>query len=427
MLPKSVVYQLGTLSIPSQHLETVVTRTGAYIDGDKNLYDRWKSILLLFEYRKLVQERKPNDKNPRLTLVRTFLDLTRQRLCKDSRDRIYGILGIFHHTNIVPDYSLPAGQVYQDFVSKHLEAGDFSILHECCIGIPNADEQSYVPFFGQSRSQAKYIPFANPIDATYWAGLHQQPNVNIDKYKYISIQGSFVDTVQQQLEFAEDCDIELDTAGFVASSVDAKSETAKLPLRGTWGAIYQTIMSHLITDPAEQLLWRKDLEVNRISPQFEKAPYPHNSLFDVLTRTIRTDSNTDYDWLSSKGTIRTDAHLRRPRRELLQERSLFWTKTGYIGLGSCHLHAGDDVVVFNGDTAPFLLRKQVHEGGAKDVYKIVSDCYLYGWMYGPYPDGAVARNPSRRAALSKRVKGFVGTNGEKESRSAVTPRTFIIS
>ncbi|UPX12207.1 uncharacterized protein EKO05_0002770 [Ascochyta rabiei] len=421
VLPQHASYQLGPLSVSANHLETVVKRIGTYMDGDKRLHDQWKSICLLFEYRELVQKRGWNEADPRLTLVRTFLDLTRQRLCKDSRDRIYSVLGIYGDVEFVPDYTLPPQRVYKDFVSKTLEAGDFSILHECCIGITNADEQSYVPFFGQSRSQTKYIPFADPLGATYSAGLHQQPRVNVDQGKYISIQGFHIDTVQQKLDLSEDCDINLDSAGLVINSPSPNSELEELPLHGTWGAIYQTIMNHLITDTDEALRWRKDYEENRLSPQFAKAPYPHNSLFEVLVRAIRTDLNADYDWVSTKGQIRTDAHLHRSRRKILAERSLFWTDKGYIGLGTCHLQAGDEVVVFSGDTTPFLLRKEAHNNGPDVVYSIVSDCYACGWMYGPFPDKTVARDPSLRRSITKKLKGH-----KMESRPALESRTFVI-
>ena len=417
VLPQSIYFQLGPLSIPSQHLETVVTRTGTYIEREKDLEDQWKSIQLLFEYRRLVQGRKPDQADARLTLVRTFLDLTRSRLCKDSRDRIYGILGVFdENVGIVPNYTLPARQVYQDFVSKHLVAGDFAILHECCIGIPNADEQSYVPFFGQSRSASKYVPFADPLGATYTAGLHLPPSVNINSSKNISIQGYSIDTVQRKLDFSPNADIDLDP-------LTTTADPTTLPLQGTWGAIYTSILTHLITDPTEHIRWRKDWDENRISPEFSRAPYPHNALFDVLVRTIRTDLNPDFDWLSSKGTIRTDSHLRRARREILAERSLFWTKEGYIGLGSCHMRAGDKVVVFAGDTTPFLLRSERGEGEKEGVYKIVSDCYLYGWMYGTFPDKMVKKDPSRRKSLVNKIKG-----GSKQEKGLdVVLRTFTIT
>lgn len=422
VLPREVSYQLGSLSITAGHVETVITRTGTYIEGDKKLQDQWRAMILLFELRKLVQERKAGNKDPRLTFVRTFLDLTRSRLCKDSRDRIYGILGMFDNTNIIPDYTLATRQVYQDFVAKHLEAGEFSILHECCIGIPNADEQSYVPFFGQSRGQKKYIPFADPLGATYSAGLHLPSSVNVDDDNHISLQGFLVDTVQQKLDFAEDAEISLDYGSQDNLTQYSKkgSTAADLPLRGTWGAIYQAIMTQLITDPVEIARWRKDYEENRLSPQFSRSPYPHNSLFDVLVRVIRTDLNADYDWVSTKGTIRTDAHLHRARRELLAERSLFWTKNGYIGLGTCHMQAGDEVVVFNGDTTPFLLRDSEDE--KTSTSKIVSDCYVFGWMYGPFPDSCVAKDPSRRKSFINKLKG-----GEKQETKPIATQTFVIS
>ncbi|KAF1930402.1 uncharacterized protein M421DRAFT_90947 [Didymella exigua CBS 183.55] len=369
VLPQKVLFQLGSLPKSAQHVETVITRHGAYLDGEKALYDQWRSICLLFEYRKLVQKRKTNKADPRLTLVRTFLDLTRQRLCRDSRDRIYSILGMFDDIGIVPNYSLPPQQVYRDFVSKHLEAGDFAILHECCIGVANADEQSYVPFFGQSQSRTKYIPFVDPLGATYSAGLHHPSSVTVEDGASISIRGFSIDTVQRKLDFAEDFQIRLDSMGLVVPDL---SETAQVPLHGTWGAIYQTTMGHLINDSIERAIWRKDYEEDRLAPHFAKAPYSHNSLFEILIRAIRTDLDADYDFVSVRGQIRTDAHLHRSRRQILAERSLFWTEQGYIGLGSRYLQPGDMIAIFDGDTTPFLLRQINPAGDIGHVYKILT-------------------------------------------------------
>jgi hypothetical protein len=423
VLPQHAVYQLGALTIPAPHVETVITRTGAYLEREKKLYDQWKSICLLFEYRKLVQERRSNQDDQRLTLVRTFLDLTRQRLCKDSRDRIYGILGIFESADITPDYSLPQQQVYQNFVSKHLEAGDYAILHECCIGIPNADEQSYVPFFGQSQARTKYIPFADPLRVTYSAGLHHSPQVTVDEDASISIRGFSIGKIAKNLNFSEDCKIELDSTGLVVHNPSLDCETGQLPLHSTWGAIYQMIIGYLITESAEQLRWREDYKENRLSLKLGKAPYPHNSLFEVLIRTIRTELGTDLDWVSSTGQIRSDAHLHSLRREMLAERSLFWTEQGYIGLGSRHLQAGDEVVVFDGDTTSFLLRKEDNTRVTDNFYKIVSDCYVYGWMHGPFPDRTVKKDPSRRRSVLGKLRG----DGKQGGAPTTVSRTFFIS
>lgn len=251
------------------------------------------------------------------------------------------------------------------------------------------------------------------------------PAVNINNDKQISLEGFTIDTVQQKLDFAEDGDAMIDPAPHtsIPDSATPNAEDTKLPLRGTWGAIYQAITAHLLTAPADRTRWRRDYEENRISPQFSIAPYPYNSLFNVLVQTIRTDLNADADWVSSKGTIRTDAHLHRARRELLAERSLFWTKKGYIGLGTAHMRPGDEVVVFSGDTTPFLLRNE-ESGHAEreEAYKIVSDCYVFGWMYGEFPDGRVKKDPSRRKSFVSKLKG-----GDKQERKPVVTRTFVIT
>ena len=55
-----------------------------------------------------------------------------------------------------------------------------------------------------------------------------------------------------------------------------------------------------------------------------------------------------------------------------------------MGLGSDSLELGDVAIIFDGGTTSFLLRKAEAEDTAneKEAYRLVSDCYVYGWMYG---------------------------------------------
>lgn len=87
------------------------------------------------------------------------------------------------------------------------------------------------------------------------------------------------------------------------------------------------------------------------------------------------------------------------------------------------MRAGDKVVVFAGDTTPFLLRSEGDEGEKEGVYKIVSDCYLYGWMYGTFPDKMVKKDTSRRKSLVNKIKG-----GSKQEKGLdVVLKTFTIT
>lgn len=81
------------------------------------------------------------------------------------------------------------------------------------------------------------------------------------------------------------------------------------------------------------------------------------------------------------------------------------------------------VAVFDGDTTPFLLRQTDTAGDTGNVYRIVSDCYLYGWMYGPFPDKTVAKDTSRRKSFMKKLKG----NVKQESTPVAVSRNFVIS
>lgn len=60
-----------------------------------------------------------------MTMTELFLDLTRQRDCRDGRDRIYGLLGSAPNMGIAPDYTLNLTTVFSDFTSRFLESEDF--------------------------------------------------------------------------------------------------------------------------------------------------------------------------------------------------------------------------------------------------------------------------------------------------------------
>lgn len=71
----------------------------------------------------------------------------------------------------------------------------------------------------------------------------------------------------------------------------------------------------------------------------------------------------------------------RVHQESLLERSLLWTTQGFIGIGNRHLRPGDHIVIFDGDTTAFLLRRvPLVDGVERDVFEIVGDCYVYGLM-----------------------------------------------
>ncbi|KAE9377644.1 HET-domain-containing protein [Stipitochalara longipes BDJ] len=59
-----------------------------------------------------------------------------------------------------------------------------------------------------------------------------------------------------------------------------------------------------------------------------------------------------------------------------ENRRMFRTETGYIGLGPRNMRVGDRIALFSGGSLPLVMREK------KTKLKLVGDCYVHGIMYG---------------------------------------------
>lgn len=172
--------------------------------------------------------------------------------------------------------------------------------------------------------------------------------------------------------------------------------------------------------------WRNDLLASRGFPQFCHPPYTHSTFFNVVAHTLVMDNTCYYGRYVS-----ADWPMAEVQQKALKDRSLFWTESGFLGLGPRHLQPGDEVVIFDGDYAPFVLREQLRADDSKsNVFKIVGDCYLHGWMYDHFPDETVGGIPNRwTGADSDPEQAFRWISGRQETQNS-TPshgsRTFTI-
>jgi hypothetical protein len=91
-------------------------------------------------------------------------------------------------------------------------------------------------------------------------------------------------------------------------------------------------------------------------------------------------------------------------------RVLFWTSSGYLGLGNRYLRAGDAVVIFDGAQTPFVLRSAAVADGDLE-WTLVGDCYMDGWMDGTYNGNIVHDEEEYDAAGSIRSTKKTKRNG----------------
>ncbi|CAG7565389.1 unnamed protein product [Fusarium equiseti] len=78
---------------------------------------------------------------------------------------------------------------------------------------------------------------------------------------------------------------------------------------------------------------------------------------------------------------------------------IFTTHHFQIGLAADVTVSGDLVVILHGSRVPCILRK-VEETG--NEYKLISQCYLHGWMYGNSPREVFGKDPGQYPQLKVR-------------------------
>jgi hypothetical protein len=61
----------------------------------------------------------------------------------------------------------------------------------------------------------------------------------------------------------------------------------------------------------------------------------------------------------------------------IAELEIFFSETGYLGLGPIDMLPGDIVCIFLGGTVPFIVRPREGCG-----YQLIGECYVHGVMFG---------------------------------------------
>lgn len=190
-------------------------------------------------------------------------------------------------------------------------------------------------------------------------------------------------------------------------------ESEGLPTWRSLGLIYWTWLTSMITNPVETLRWRLDWSrcaVNVLRSAlstYRFGPYKSEPLCRVLARIIDSYPGSGLAYKGRFACRMMDAMLTLQAQRRLRGRSLFWTRRGYIGMGSGCFKLGDQLVIFDGDATPFLLREQTGtDDASKAVYKIVSDCYVHGWMYGT--DALYQEEPRTRLFPEIRINPVTG-------------------
>ena len=312
---------------------------------------------LLFSYREqyalsTTQHCSQDHGTAGITLGLCLVDSLQGRLCKDARDRIFGMLALAEDDfGIRPDYTLPLAALLNDFAKRSLLSGDLSVLHGSGIR-PNHSSQllSFVPSVEDWSGMT--MPLHTP-ELHFSASPSQLARVTCTSPGQISIKGVRVDEILRTMD--------------IDFSQPAKFGITSSSLADDFGSWYDSTQSKL-----ESCTWSMPDRLYTFVP-----------LGQVFGRLLRLDreslTRTAMDYrLNSQPLppLWSDATF-------LKNRVIFDTKTGFVGLGPRWMQPGDCIVIFDGGKTPFIIRKHASTaGGFEPMWRLVGDCFLLDWMDG---------------------------------------------
>jgi hypothetical protein len=305
-------------------------------------------------------------------LTGCVLDIGRRRYSTDARDLVYGMLGITNDLGILCDYSLSVTQVRLDLIHKSLQSGDLSLLHYC----NDEGSPSYIPVLHPDH-YFDYLPVRS-IHSPFKAGQRFSVDLNLGKDQTISMRGTLIDVVQdhEPVWKLKDGRIHSNSASYIAE-------------------VLQDVL-HCLHDYYRHLDNDRSQEPDQYGPSTE-----HETIFEVIGRAMHPDVITPQtatgeerntrSWLSAPsnnichGTRLDLSVLDHLHCSQIKEKSIFRTTHGYVGFGTWRVKPEDLIVIFDGAKTTFLIReeKDCYPTHTKK-YRIISDCYLHGWMDGDY-------------------------------------------
>lgn len=153
--------------------------------------DEWQALLVIRDSIRTIGFCRHDNDQPLLEM----LWATESKKSKDSRDKVYGLLGLMSgggdSNSISPDYSLNTLQVYTKVVEAHIQRHrDLSFL--CNLPLGPLEFPSWVPDWSVTDARDT----SNQLICTYYQSWMEETNAMISKHgETLSVDGIFLDTV----------------------------------------------------------------------------------------------------------------------------------------------------------------------------------------------------------------------------------------
>jgi Heterokaryon incompatibility protein (HET) len=346
----------------------------------------------------------------------------------DARDKVYALLGIANEQDrqvLLPDYSKPLGQVLIETMAHILLSEGRLDLFSFVVVSQKHNRQSVA---GLPSWVANWTVQLRPRRQIWSPGLYNacrgiQANLSLSQDKKVLwVDGLCVDTISY---VSKEIRFEGDTLRAGKPHTFCKTITwLENWLNDIFKTLHPTVdeaanpdqwsrIQALNQDPHNSDTFWRTLIADRYTTQDNghAGPVPSicSELFGIVRRgssefgekkperldhltrifgTLKTEAPTMQNPLSY--TMPTEDPMTLAINPLADEmlvllgRCLFVTSSGYLGLASEGVKAGDSVTLLMGGDVPFLLRRRSRK---PTHFRLVGEAYVHGIMYGEAIDG----------------------------------------
>ncbi|KAE8446690.1 hypothetical protein EG329_011734 [Mollisiaceae sp. DMI_Dod_QoI] len=309
-----------------------------------------------------------------------FMD-ARDRKATNLRDKIYSLRAIAYNdlaSGIKIDYSHDNSveRVYTDFTKLVLNiCPDLRIL-SAVIGRHRANTTLLLPSWVPDWSQPKYgggmlnrYLYRFRPGSWFRAGGPRKPRVTIaEDSDTLFLEGIRLDTVSRVIP--------------IKSILMAKDESCAVT-----EAILQQLAGQLgsldnypFTSEPFWIAFFRTLTADRtaLSPRIREE-------YRAKFLTTSTAWKLDHEALEQNLPANAWAEISKGIAIIIEDKDMFLTEQGYLGLGHEGFQVGDVVCVFTGGEVPFLLREC--DTPRSEVCRLLSECYIHGVMDGEAMQG----------------------------------------
>jgi hypothetical protein len=318
----------------------------------------------------------PQDQNRLLPHVDWDLDVAlrkfRHKLCKDPRDRIYGLLGLIEQRDfprIRPDYGLTVDQVFIGAMRTLIEHSHNDLRYFTGSGFNSGQYNipSWVRNFsaGIDSDGATYEVFRHKAYPLYDAAYSTESDVKVLSDKVPTLAGTYVDTIK-----------------LIGSPVQKRLWTHVWEVANEWHNSVFTSKSQGLDPMMTRELWR--ILISDVVEESEK-----------WRRATKNDKSGKAmaAWLEGTPRVNDECSVIAPdarHRSIMTAthgRAMCRTSQGHVGLCFPDTRPGDEVWVLHGGRVPFVLRpikEHLKEDASvtTDTYALIGEAYLHKFMDG---------------------------------------------